>query len=65
MRFTGVGETLRRPWLGGMRGVVGVAALAAGLLLALSVMPGCGSGCPTPEQVAYLNEGCGMGREDR
>ena len=57
MRFTGVGETLRRPWLGGMRGVVGVAALAAGLLLALSVMPGCGSGCPTPEEQTYLREG--------
>ena len=35
---------------------MGVAALAAGLLLALSVMPGCGSGCPTPEQRAYLEE---------
>ena len=56
MRFTGVGGTLRRPWLGGMRGVVGVAALAAGLLLALSMMPGCSLGCPTPEQRAYLNE---------
>ena len=56
MRFTGVDGTLRRPWLGGMRGVVGVAALAVGLVLALSVMPGCGSGCPTPEQRAYLNE---------
>ncbi len=56
MRFTGVGGTLRRPWLGGIRGVVGVAALAAGLLLGLSVMPGCGSGCPTPEQAAYLKE---------
>ena len=56
MRFTGVGGTLRRPWLGGMRGVMGVAALAAGLVLALSVMPACGSGCPTPEQRAYLEE---------
>ena len=56
MRFTGVGGTLRRPWLGGMRGVIGLAALAAGLLLVVSVMPGCGDTCPTPEQKAYLNE---------
>ena len=47
---------LRGPGLGGMRGVAGLVALAAGLLLALAVMPGCGSGCPTPEQAAYLNE---------
>ena len=55
MRFTGVGGTLRRPWLGGMRGVVGVVALAAGLLLALAVMPGCSLGCPTPEERTYLD----------
>ena len=61
MRFTGVGGTLRRPWLGGMRGVMGVAALAAGLVLALTVMPACGSGCPTPEQAAYLNEAAEWG----
>ena len=35
--------------------MVGVVALAVGLLLALSVMPGCGSGCPTPEERTYLN----------
>ena len=39
-----------------MRRLAVVAALAAGLVLAVTVMPGCGSGCPTPEQKAYLNE---------
>ena len=39
---------------GGMRGVIRLAVLAAGLVLALTVMPGCGSGCPTPEERTYL-----------
>ena len=33
-----------------------MAALAAGLVVALAVMSGCSLGCPTPEQRAYLNE---------
>ena len=40
----------------GLRRLAVVAALAAGSLLALAVMPGCGLDCPTPEQKAYLNE---------
>ena len=34
-----------------------VAALAAGMLLALAAIPGCSLGCPTPEERAYLNAG--------
>ena len=41
--------------LGGMRGVMGVAALAAGLLLAVAAMPSCSLGCPTPEERTYLD----------
>ena len=51
----GVDRELPGLLFGGMRGVVGVVALAAGLLLALTVMPGCGSRCPTPEERTYLN----------
>ncbi|MCY3801118.1 MAG: hypothetical protein OXG46_06035 [Chloroflexi bacterium] len=40
----------------GLRRLGVVAALAAGVALALAAMPGCGSDCPTPEQRAYLNE---------
>ncbi|MCY3801111.1 MAG: hypothetical protein OXG46_06000 [Chloroflexi bacterium] len=40
----------------GLRRLGVVAALAVAVLLALAVMPGCGSDCPTPEQKAYLNE---------
>ena len=40
----------------GVRRLAVVAALAAGLLLALSVMPGCGLGCPTLEQAAYFEK---------
>ena len=42
--------------ISGLRRLAVVAALAAGMALALAVMPGCGSDCPTPEQRAYLNE---------
>lgn len=56
LKLIGVGRELRGPVFGGMRGVMRVVALAAGLVLAVTVMPGCGSGCPTPEQKAYLNE---------
>ena len=37
-----------------MRRLAVVAALAAGLVLALAAMPGCSLGCPTPEQRTYL-----------
>ena len=52
----GVDRELPGLLFGGMRGVVGVVALAAGLVLAVTVMPGCGSGCPTPDQRTYLEE---------
>ena len=39
----------------GPRRLAAVAALAAGVVLALAAMPGCGSGCPTPEERAYLD----------
>ena len=37
-----------------MRRLAVVAAVALGLALALAAMPGCGLGCPTPEQAAYF-----------
>ena len=42
--------------ISGMRRLAVVAALAVGLLLGLAAMPGCGSGCPTPEQAAYFEK---------
>ena len=42
--------------IGGMRRLAVVAALAVVVLLALAAMPGCGSGCPTPEQRTYLKQ---------
>ena len=61
MRFGRVRGTARRgpAWFDRltMHGrAVGLAALAAGVVLALAAMPGCGAGCPTPEQAAYLEE---------
>ena len=38
-----------------MRRLAVVAAVAAGLVLALSVMPGCSLGCPTPEEQVFLD----------
>ncbi|MCY4108982.1 MAG: hypothetical protein OXG11_08140 [Chloroflexi bacterium] len=43
--------------ISGLRRLAVVAALAAGVALALAAMPGCGSDCPTPEQQIYLNAG--------
>ncbi len=43
--------------ISGLRRLAVVAALAVGVMLALAAMPGCGSGCPTPEQRAYLRAG--------
>ncbi|MCY4108981.1 MAG: hypothetical protein OXG11_08135 [Chloroflexi bacterium] len=43
--------------LSGWRRLAVLAALAAAVVLALAAMPGCGSGCPTPEQRAYLRAG--------
>ena len=56
LKLIGVGKELGGLLFGGMRGAVGVAALAAGLLLALSLGSGCSLGCPTPEERTYLNE---------
>ena len=42
--------------ISGLRRLAVVGALAAGLLLALSMMPGCSLGCPTPEQEAYFKK---------
>ena len=39
-----------------MRRLAVVAALAAGLVLVLAAMLGCGSDCPTPEQAAYFRK---------
>ena len=35
--------------------MVGVVALAVGLVLGLAAMPGCSLGCPTPEEQTYLD----------
>lgn len=39
----------------GLRRLAVVAALAAGLLVALAVTAGCSLGCPTPEERTYLD----------
>ena len=59
MRFIGArgAVELRPAWFDRLttNGWAGLAALAVGLLLGLAAMPGCGSGCPTPEERTYLN----------